>query len=100
MKGQEIWKRILPWVKNKFILTAFVFLLWLIIFDRSNWFDMIGELRSIHSLENEKEYYQKKIESDNKKLKELKTNDENLEKFAREQYLMKKSDEDIFIVEE
>lgn len=61
---------------------------------------MIGELRSIHSLENEKEYYQKKIESDNKKLKELKTNDENLEKFAREQYLMKKSDEDIFIVEE
>jgi cell division protein FtsB len=100
MKGQEIWKRILPWVKNKFILTAFVFLLWLIIFDRSNWFDMIGELRSIHSLENEKEYYQKKIESDNKKLKELKTNDENLEKFAREQYLMKKSNEDIFIVEE
>ena len=100
MKGQEIWKRILPWVKNKFILTAFVFLLWLIIFDRSNWFDMIGELSSIHSLENEKEYYQKNIESDNKTFKELKTNDENLEKFAREQYLMKKSDEDIFIVEE
>jgi len=100
MTGQDNWKRILPWAKNKFILTAFVFLLWLIIFDRSNWFDLIGEIRSIHSLENEKEYYQKKIELDNKKLKELKTNDENLEKFAREQYLMKKTDEDIFIVEE
>jgi cell division protein DivIC len=100
MKGQEIWKKVLPWVKNKFILTTFVFLLWLIIFDRSNWFDMVGEFRAIHSLENEKEYYQKKIETDNKKLKELKTNDENLEKFAREQYLMKKPNEEIFIVEE
>lgn len=100
MKGQEIWKKILPWVKNKFILTTFVFLLWLIIFDRSNWFDMVGEIRAIHKLENEKEYYKKKIEVDSQKLKELKTNDENLEKFAREQYLMKKSNEEIFIVEE
>lgn len=100
MPNQEVWKKVSPWVKNKFILTTFVFLLWLVIFDRSNWFDMIGEIRTIHTLESEKEYYQKKIEADNSKLKELKTNDENLEKFAREQYLMKKSDEDIFIVDE
>lgn len=100
MKGQEIWVKVQPWVKNKFVLTTLVFLLWLIIFDRSNWFDMVGEIRSIHSLEDEKEYYQKKIETDRQRLKELKTNDENLEKFAREQYLMKKPNEDIFIVEE
>lgn len=100
MNKQEVWNKLLPWIRNKYILTSLVFLLWLIIFDRSNWFDMVGELRSIHSLENEKEYYQKKIETDSKKLKELKTNDQNLEKFAREQYLMKKNGEDIFIVEE
>jgi len=100
MTGREIWKKVLPFVRNKFILTSMVFLLWLFLFDRSNWFDMIGELRSIHNLENEKEYYQKKIATDSQKLKELKTNDENLEKFAREQYLMKKTNEEIFIVEE
>jgi cell division protein DivIC len=100
MKGQEIWKRISPWVRNKFILTTLVFFLWLLIFDRSNWFDMISEIRAIHNLEKEKEYYLKKIETDNQKLKELKTNDENLEKFAREQYLMKKPNEDIFVIEE
>lgn len=100
MKGQDIWKRVSPTLKNKYVLTSLVFFLWLFIFDRSNWFDMIGEMRSIHSLENEKEYYQKKITTDNQRLKELKTNDENLEKFAREQYLMKKPNEDIFIVEE
>jgi len=100
MTAQQIWKKVLPAVKNKYILTSMVFLLWLFIFDRSNWFDMIGELRAIHNLENEKEYYQKKIYTDTQRLKELKTNDENLEKFAREQYLMKKPNEDIFIVEE
>lgn len=100
MPNQEVWKKVSPWVKNKYILTTFIFLLWLIIFDRSNWFDMIGEMRAIHGFENEKEYYIKKIKTDNQKLKELKTNDENLEKFAREQYLMKKTNEDIFIVEE
>lgn len=100
MNTQQIWVKISPWLKNKFILTTLVFLLWLIIFDRSNWFDMVGEIRSIHSLEDEKEYYQKKIATDKQRLNELKTNDENLEKFAREQYLMKKPNEDIFIVEE
>lgn len=100
MTGQQIWIKILPWIRNKYILTTLVFLLWLIIFDRSNWFDMIGELRNINNLENEKEYYQQKIEIDSKKLKELKTNDENLEKFAREQYLMKKPNEEVFVIEE
>lgn len=100
MDVQQIGKKILPRLKNKFILTTLVFLLWLIIFDRSNWFDMVGEIRAIHNLKNEKEYYQKKIETDRQRLNELKTNDENLEKFAREQYLMKKPNEDIFIVEE
>lgn len=99
-QGQKIWDKVLPWIKNKYILTLIVFLLWLLIFDRSNWFDMVGEIAKIRKLENEKEYYHLKIESDSKKLKELKTNDENLEKFAREQYLMKKPDEDIFIVED
>lgn len=100
MSGAGLWKRILPYIKNKFILTSVVFLLWMLIFDNSNWIDMFGERRKIRSLEDEKLYYQQKIESDREKLKELRTNNENLEKFAREQYLMKKPNEDIFIVEE
>jgi len=44
------------------------------------------------------EYFINKIEEDKRKLKELKTDDENLEKFAREQYRMKKADEDLYII--
>jgi cell division protein FtsB len=53
----------------------------------------------LHSLENEKEYYEKKIEEVEQDRKELMTNKELLEKFAREKYLMKKESEDVFIIQ-
>lgn len=49
-------------------------------------------------LKKEIKYYRDKIEQDAKKLEELHSSDENLEKFAREQYLMKQPDEEIFII--
>ena len=56
------------------------------------------DLRHPRELNREKVYYRERIITDSLKLNELKTNNENLEKFAREQYLMKKDNEDIFIV--
>ena len=56
------------------------------------------DLRHLRELNREKVYYRERIITDSLKLNELKTNNENLEKFAREQYLMKKDNEDIFIV--
>ena len=52
----------------------------------------------IATLKKEKAYYQNKIEEDNRKMKELLSNKDNLEKFAREQYLMKNKNEDIFVI--
>jgi cell division protein FtsB len=51
-------------------------------------------------LENEIAKYKKEIKENREKLKELQTDKVGLEQFAREEYLMKKPDEDIFIVEE
>lgn len=53
----------------------------------------------IKELESQIQFYQKQTEVDRKKLDELKSNTENLEKFARENYLMKKENEEIFIIE-
>ncbi|NRA92676.1 MAG: septum formation initiator family protein [Psychroserpens sp.] len=52
----------------------------------------------ISDLENEKEYYRKEIEKDNKAIKELST-EEGIERLAREKYYMKKENEDIYIIE-
>ena len=87
-------------LKNKYILALLIFFVWLLIFDRNNLIDRYKYLRELKQLEAEKEYYLNKIEVDSKKLNELKTNDANLEKFAREQYLMKKPNEDIYLIVE
>lgn len=94
----SIWSRFYPLLRNKYVLTFLIFLLWMLIFDSSNWIELYREYRKIKKYEQEKEYYIEKIENDRNRLKELRTNNENLEKFAREQYLMKRHDEDIFVI--
>jgi len=84
--------------KKKYLLASVLFITWLFLFDGNNLIDRASALRTLHQLEKDKKYYTEKIKSDSKKLEELKTNNDNLEKFAREQYLMKKENEDIFII--
>jgi len=90
--------RIPPFLRNKYILAIIIFLLWIIIFDANNLIDRIKQMNNLRKLKQEKEYYIKKIAEEREKLNRLRTDDGYLEKFAREQYLMKKKDEDLFIV--
>ena len=83
---------------NKYTITLLIFLVWLAFFDRNS---LVGKMQlrgKIATLKKEKAYYQNKIEEDNRKMKELLSNKDNLEKFAREQYLMKNKNEDIFVI--
>jgi cell division protein DivIC len=86
------------WIKNKYVLTIIVFLVWIILLDPNNVISRIREVRTRNRLLREKEYYMGRIEEDRRKLNELRTSNENLEKYAREQYRMKKPDEDLFII--
>lgn len=90
--------KIPPFLRNKYFLTITIFVVWILLLDTNNLFDRIRQLGELHKLRQEKEYFTKKIEEDKRKLNELKTDDHNLEKFAREQYKMKKKDEDLYII--
>ena len=90
--------RMPPWMKNKYILTLLVFLVWIILLDPNNLISRVREIKTRNRLEREKEYYMGRIEEDRRKLNELRTSNENLEKYAREQYRMKRPDEDLFII--
>lgn len=83
---------------NKYTFVGLLFLLWIAFFDKNSFVEKAQLRHKITTLTKEEEYYQKKIEEDNRKMKELLSNRDNLEKFAREQYLMKNSNEDIFII--
>ncbi|MEI6047314.1 MAG: septum formation initiator family protein [Bacteroidota bacterium] len=84
--------------RNKYLLTIIIFLVWLSLFDSNNLITRYREMRELHKLKADREYYIKRIATDRQKLRELKTDNHNLEKFAREQYLMKKPDEDLYII--
>jgi cell division protein DivIC len=90
--------KIPPVFRNKYFLTLAIFLIWVTFLDGNNLIERFSQLRDLHKLKTEKKYYENKIKEDRKMLNELKTDNHNLEKFAREQYRMKRKDEDLYIV--
>ena len=105
MKKSDIRKSIIEFLdkkryRNKFFIASSLFILWVAFFDDDNLIERYQNLRQIQQLKKDKEYYIQKISQDSERLKELKTNDENLEKYAREQFLMKKDNEDVFVIVE
>ena len=91
--------KIPAFLRNKFILTIAVFVVWIGFFDQNNLWDRAKLSSRIRQLEKQKHHYEVEIEQNERKLKEIKESPESLEKFAREEYLMKKKNEDIFVVE-
>lgn len=84
--------------KHKYLITTIIFIVWVSLFDQNSLIKRVKHLRYYNRLQEEKVYYLNRIETDAARLKELKTNKANLEKFAREEYFMKKPNEDIFVI--
>lgn len=85
-------------LSNKYFIAVFAFVMWVALFDENNLLERRQLMKELNQLEKDKNYYLQNIEEDAARLKELQTNNENLEKFAREQYLMHKENEDVFII--
>ena len=84
---------------NKYWLVTIIFIVITFFLSDGNLLDRYKYDEKIKNLENEINRYKKEIEQNKKKIEELKTDKVELEQYAREEYLMKKEDEDIFIVE-
>ena len=95
---KDFFVKIWPWLKNKYVLTISVFAIWILFFDQYNMVDRMNMSGEIRQLEADREYYMEQIQKDSTRLHELTTNQENLEKYAREQFLMKQKNEDVFVV--
>ena len=97
---RNVWIRLSQLLKNKYLLSIALFSVWIIFFDGNNLIIRYGMIRDVRQLKKDCEYYNERIVTDSIMLDELKSSPEMLEKFAREQYLMKKDNEDIFIIVE
>ena len=87
------------WLQNKFLIAGVAFVLWIIFFDEN---DLILKGRrnaELRELKQSKAFYIQEIAKERKALEELKSNPAAIEKFAREQYMMKRDNEELFIIE-
>ena len=84
-------------IKNKYFLTIVALIVWLLFFDKNDFFTQRETVSKLNKLKKDQTYYITEIEKNKRELQELKTNKESLEKFAREKYLMKKDNEDVFV---
>ena len=86
-------------LKNKYILTAGAFAVWMLFFDNRDVITTHFRHRAeLNRLQESKAYYQNEISKTKKELEQLKSDPRVLEKYAREKYRMKKDDEDLFVI--
>ncbi|HRG02386.1 MAG TPA: septum formation initiator family protein [Bacteroidia bacterium] len=88
---------ILKILKNKYFLVVIGLIVWLLYFDKNDVFTQFELITKCNKLNAEKDYYIAEIENNKKEILELQTNKKSLETFAREKYLMKKDNEDVFV---
>jgi len=86
-------------ISNKFFIAGTLFAVWVIFFDQSNLIEWGRAWIDVKHQEAEKLYYQEEIARTREKLRELQSNRDSLEKFAREQYYYLEDGEEVFIVE-
>jgi cell division protein FtsB len=91
-------RRLINLFKNKYFLISFAFVVWMIFFDKNDLFSQYQYHQQLSKLKQERDFYQKETAKVSKDLDELTSNPQKLEKFARERYLMKKDNEDVFVI--
>ena len=90
--------RLLNLFRNKYFLVTAAFAVWMIFFDRNDLFSQYEYHQQVSKLKQERDFYQKETAKVHQDLDELTSNKAKLEKFAREKYLMKKDNEDVFVI--
>lgn len=84
-------------ISNKYILLLTLFVIWMFFFDSNSWLAHHELNQSIETLKSNKEYYKIQIQKDTSIINSL-NDPEELEKFAREKYFMKRKNEDVYII--
>jgi cell division protein DivIC len=94
-KKKALW---LKGLKNKYVLISLFFIIWMLFFDDYAYINHRVLNKEITTLEKNRDYYLNEIKQDEKQIQLLK-NPDYIEKYAREQYFMKRENEDIFIID-
>lgn len=84
-------------IKNKYLISILALFVWLLFFDKNDVFSQYELVQKCKKLEQDTTYYYEQIKLNRQYLNALRKDPKYLETVAREKYLMKKEDEDVFV---
>lgn len=87
-------------LKNKYFISLAAFCVVIIFLDKNDFFTQVGRLKELHNLQQSKAYYTKEIKQLRNVSDNLANNPRTIEKTAREKYLMKRDNEELFVISE
>lgn len=99
MKNYWRSKRWIKIIGNKYVITGMVFSVWMLFFDDNSWLMQRELKKEIQSLEQSISYYKTELEADKAALKELRSNPDAFEKYARERFGMLRAGEELYVFE-
>ncbi len=88
----------MKWLLNKYVLSILFFVIWLLFFDKNDFFTQRDLNKQLKKLYEEKRYYEMSIQKNKSTIEDFKNNIKNVEQFARERYWMKKDNEEVYVV--
>src|SRR3954452_4121615 len=91
--------RVFRIISNKYMIATIAFVLMMLFFDDNNIFLQLDRKRQLNDLLKSKAFYEAEIANTQQTLDNLESSPASVEKYARENFLMKRDNEDIFVVE-
>lgn len=83
--------------KNKYVITVLVFIVWIMFFDNNDLFTVLKNREKLQDVEQKRAQKVENIKASDQTYYDLANDIKAREKFAREKYLMKRPNEDVFI---
>lgn len=89
---------VISFLRNKFFLAITCFVIWMLFFDRNDLFSQLERRSELREIRESKAYFLKQIAENRNFSNDLQFNAHAVEKYAREKYLMKRDNEDLFLI--
>ncbi len=87
-----------PILKNRYAYVGLAFVIWITFLDQNNLFQQYKTYQELKRMEEKEVFLDEEIEKNKQMVEKLNTSPEELEKYARERYWMKRDNEDLFII--
>lgn len=92
-------KEFLRKLNNRYVYSTILFLVVILFIDQFNLFEQIRLRKALKDQKQQIDYYEKELKESKQYLDKLNNDTATMEKVAREQYMMKRDNEVIYLIE-